>query len=114
VLQVENYLMLSEFENNLIAEVPVITDRKGRRWSLARPSHRQSSSPFNEVRPTMGTMEDGEGCSTDPASPYLMALAPGAEARRKSRELPPFRSANWRLLSAAPKRPITVIDEASV
>ena len=36
VFQVENYLMLSEFENNLIAEMPVILDRKGRRWSLAR------------------------------------------------------------------------------
>ncbi|PNF30630.1 hypothetical protein B7P43_G06121 [Cryptotermes secundus] len=34
--QVENYLMLSEFENNLIAEMPVILDRKGRRWSVAR------------------------------------------------------------------------------
>lgn len=34
--KVENYLMLSEFENNLIAEMPVILDRKGRRWSLAR------------------------------------------------------------------------------
>lgn len=34
--KVENYLMLSEFENNLIAELPVILDRKGRRWSLAR------------------------------------------------------------------------------
>lgn len=28
--------MLSEFENNLIAETPIIMDRKGRRWSLAR------------------------------------------------------------------------------
>ena len=34
--KVENYLMLSEFENNLIAEMPVILDRKGRRWSVAR------------------------------------------------------------------------------
>lgn len=34
--KVENYLMLSEFENNLIAEMPVIMDRKGRRWSLAK------------------------------------------------------------------------------
>ncbi|XP_078033638.1 uncharacterized protein LOC144468201 [Augochlora pura] len=32
--KVENYLMLSEFENNLMAEI--ITDRRGRRWSLAR------------------------------------------------------------------------------
>ncbi|XP_044590451.1 monocarboxylate transporter 10 isoform X2 [Cotesia glomerata] len=34
--KVENYLMLSEFENNLIAEMPIIMDRKGRKWSLAR------------------------------------------------------------------------------
>lgn len=34
--KVENYLMLSEFENNLIAEMPVILDRKGRRWSIAK------------------------------------------------------------------------------
>ncbi|KAJ8977598.1 hypothetical protein NQ317_018366 [Molorchus minor] len=40
--KVENYLMLSEFENNLIAEMPVILDRKGRRWSLARPKLSQN------------------------------------------------------------------------
>ncbi|XP_019867772.1 monocarboxylate transporter 12 isoform X2 [Aethina tumida] len=40
--KVENYLMLSEFENNLIAEMPVILDRKGRRWSLARPKIAQN------------------------------------------------------------------------
>lgn len=34
--KVENYLMLSEFENNLIAEMPIIMDRRGRRRSLAR------------------------------------------------------------------------------
>lgn len=34
--KVENYLMLSEFENNLIAEMPIVMDRRGRRWSLAR------------------------------------------------------------------------------
>lgn len=41
--KVENYLMLSEFENNLIAEMPIITDRRGRRWSLARPKGGQSN-----------------------------------------------------------------------
>ncbi|XP_065339099.1 monocarboxylate transporter 10-like isoform X3 [Cloeon dipterum] len=112
--KVENYLMLSEFENNLIAEVPVITDRKGRRWSLARP-HRSNNSPFNEARPSMGlTLDEGEGCSTDPNSPLAGACVGPSNERRKSREMPPFRSANWRLLSAAPKRTITVIDEASV
>lgn len=42
--KVENFLMLSEFENNLIAEMPVILDRKGRRWSLARPKIELSSN----------------------------------------------------------------------
>ncbi|KAG5871507.1 hypothetical protein JTB14_027170 [Gonioctena quinquepunctata] len=41
--KVENYLMLSEFENNLIAEMPVILDRKGRRWSLARSKVAQNN-----------------------------------------------------------------------
>ncbi|KAL1131236.1 hypothetical protein AAG570_010854 [Ranatra chinensis] len=40
--KVENYLMLSEFENNLIAEMPVIMDRKGRRWSLARQAEEEN------------------------------------------------------------------------
>ncbi|XP_014292122.1 monocarboxylate transporter 2 [Halyomorpha halys] len=42
--KVENYLMLSEFENNLIAEMPVIMDRKGRRWSLAKHSEEENAS----------------------------------------------------------------------
>ncbi|XP_073969876.1 monocarboxylate transporter 10 isoform X2 [Rhodnius prolixus] len=41
--KVENYLMLSEFENNLIAEMPVIMDRKGRRWSLARQAEEENA-----------------------------------------------------------------------
>lgn len=57
--------MLSEFENNLIAETPVVTDKRGRRWSLARRPDDQG--------------DDG---------------------------------GRWRLV--APKRTITVIDEASV
>ncbi|XP_022166266.1 monocarboxylate transporter 10 isoform X2 [Myzus persicae] len=41
--KVENYLMLSEFENNLIAEMPVIMDRKGRRWSLAKQAEEETA-----------------------------------------------------------------------
>ncbi|XP_071629567.1 uncharacterized protein [Temnothorax longispinosus] len=41
--KVENYLMLSEFENNLIAEMPIIMDRRGRRWSLGRSKTSQSN-----------------------------------------------------------------------
>ncbi|XP_045450022.1 monocarboxylate transporter 2-like [Melitaea cinxia] len=32
--KVENYLMLSEYENNLIAEMPNLNERRGRRWSI--------------------------------------------------------------------------------
>ncbi|KAJ3627505.1 hypothetical protein MTP99_014879 [Tenebrio molitor] len=46
--KVENYLMLSEFENNLIAEMPVILDRKGRRWSLARSKLAQNEDTPEE------------------------------------------------------------------
>ncbi|KAK0090543.1 hypothetical protein PV326_004105 [Microctonus aethiopoides] len=41
--KVENYLMLSEFENNLIAEMPINIDRKGRRWSLAKSKGHQGN-----------------------------------------------------------------------
>ncbi|KAF4529276.1 hypothetical protein B566_EDAN017755 [Ephemera danica] len=103
--QVENYLMLSEFENNLIAETPVITDRKGRRWSLQRNPVPRNLAP---LVPPAADLE-----ATGAASPPETSAGVTLE-RRRSREVPPFRSANWRLLSAAPKRPITVIDEASV
>ncbi|XP_063362451.1 monocarboxylate transporter 10-like isoform X2 [Cydia amplana] len=32
--KVENYLMLSEYENNLIAELPTMAERRNRRWSI--------------------------------------------------------------------------------
>lgn len=35
-LKVENYLMLSEFENNLSAEVPILLDKRGRKLSLSK------------------------------------------------------------------------------
>ncbi|RVE50839.1 hypothetical protein evm_004588 [Chilo suppressalis] len=42
--KVENYLMLSEYENNLIAELPNLNERRSRRWSIVvsnspQPSH---------------------------------------------------------------------------
>ncbi|KAE8742839.1 hypothetical protein FOCC_FOCC011577 [Frankliniella occidentalis] len=109
--KVENYLMLSEFENNLIAEVPVILDRKGRRWSLARQG--------------AAAKDDSALPSRDPRDPRDAHDPPHDEAasgqRRGSRELPPVgpgpgrvaSGGKWRLV-ANPKRVITVIDEASV
>ncbi|XP_049954757.1 monocarboxylate transporter 2-like [Schistocerca serialis cubense] len=99
--KVENYLMLSEFENNLIAEMPVALDRKGRRWSIAR----QGTRPGDEANASL-TMEEannGNGAAVEPAT-----------TPQPARDVPPFRgSSKWRVMSG-PKRVITVIDEASV
>ncbi|KAF5286025.1 hypothetical protein FQA39_LY16467 [Lamprigera yunnana] len=83
--KVENYLMLSEFENNLIAELPVILDRKGRRWSLARS--RLTSSVNND---------DLQGINNE------------EEAANGSNKTP---NSKWKTF---PNRVITVIDESSV
>ncbi|KAL1455368.1 hypothetical protein WDU94_009467 [Cyamophila willieti] len=91
--KVENYLMLSEFENNLIAEIPIVMDRKGRRWSLARQT---TAAPPAASATTNGTeSEDGNGNVKN--------------------------STKWRLLQSGntvpvsvPGRLITVIDENSV
>lgn len=83
--KVENYLMLSEFENNLIAEMPIIMDRKGRRWSLAKSKGPSSAIP--------------SGAGGQPSQP-----APEEEEAKPK----------WRLMSVPPSnRGITVIDEAS-
>nr|CAD7454644.1 unnamed protein product [Timema tahoe] len=105
--KVENYLMLSEFENNLIAEVPVILDRKGRRWSLAS---RQNPRAMDEG----GSSMMGEECAAG-GTGYDSLMPPNVDhTRRGSREMPAFRGSNkWRLLPNS-KRVITVIDEASV
>jgi len=46
--KVENYLMLSEFENNLFAELPSVVDKKGRRWSLAGFLHNREAEKNKE------------------------------------------------------------------
>lgn len=55
--KVENYLMLSEFENNLIAEMPIILDRKGRRWSLARS---KGQTPGSQGGASQGAPEEDD------------------------------------------------------
>ncbi|XP_045490617.1 monocarboxylate transporter 10 [Pieris rapae] len=42
--KVENYLMLSEYENNLIAELPNVNERRGRRWSIVVANSPQPSN----------------------------------------------------------------------
>lgn len=82
--KVENYLMLSEFENNLIAEMPIIMDRRGRRWSLGRSKTSQ---------PNCGQTSDVQSTSN------------------KEEVKPKWRFTN--VPSNANTRMITVIDEAS-
>lgn len=89
--KVENYLMLSEFENNLIAEMPIIMDRKGRRWSLARSKPGPQSSHSGNGN---GNGNNGNGQSN--------ALEEDEETKVK-----------WHLAPTTNNRVITVIDEAS-
>ncbi|CAK1555305.1 unnamed protein product [Leptosia nina] len=49
--KVENYLMLSEYENNLIAELPNLNERRGRRWSIVVANSQQQSNQDNHKTP---------------------------------------------------------------
>ncbi|XP_053604477.1 uncharacterized protein LOC128671760 isoform X2 [Plodia interpunctella] len=51
--KVENYLMLSEYENNLIAELPNLNERRNRRWSIVVGNSPQPSTiqEHNEISP---------------------------------------------------------------
>ncbi|EFN84987.1 Monocarboxylate transporter 10 [Harpegnathos saltator] len=86
--KVENYLMLSEFENNLIAEIPMIMDRRGRRWSLARS---KTGQPLANCGQTSGAQSTND------------------EEEVKSK----WRFTNTAAPSNTNNRMITVIDEAS-
>lgn len=77
--------MLSEFENNLIAEMPVILDRKGRRWSLARSKMSQGGGPVCVSDDPTNHQEEENGLAKN--------------------------SGKWKVF---PNRVITVIDESSV
>jgi hypothetical protein len=79
--------MLREFENNLIAETPVITDRKGRRWSLQRNPVPRNLAP---LVPDSDNSLGFEGASL----PGRDTSSSSLQERRRSREIPPFRSVN--------------------
>ncbi|XP_063534450.1 uncharacterized protein LOC134744551 isoform X1 [Cydia strobilella] len=53
--KVENYLMLSEYENNLIAELPTMAERRNRRWSIvvadSPPHPARAASPDRPSSP---------------------------------------------------------------
>ncbi|XP_028175610.1 monocarboxylate transporter 2-like [Ostrinia furnacalis] len=49
--KVENYLMLSEYENNLIAELPNLNERRNRRWSIVVSNSPQASTIEHQDSP---------------------------------------------------------------
>ncbi|CAH0752638.1 unnamed protein product [Diatraea saccharalis] len=49
--KVENYLMLSEYENNLIAELPNLNERRSRRWSIVVSNSPQPSAINDQSSP---------------------------------------------------------------
>ncbi|XP_045535858.1 uncharacterized protein LOC106714260 isoform X2 [Papilio machaon] len=49
--KVENYLVLSEYENNLIAELPNLNERRGRRWSIVVGNSSPPAAPDDQTSP---------------------------------------------------------------
>ena len=89
--KVENYLMLSEYEQNLSKEKESPVSKKGRRWSLVRQQSTEQEGNLMEYK--------------------KLSMFGAKEVKRRSREIKSFKSA-WR--NAGPKRLITTIDEDSV
>ncbi|XP_015171178.1 PREDICTED: monocarboxylate transporter 12-like [Polistes dominula] len=101
--KVENYLMLSEFENNLIAEMPIIMGRRGRRWSLARSKAGQTTTTATAV------CSGQQGTSSSSTNAVAGNNSPIQEEDTNDTN-------KWHLGSQptnANSRTITVIDEAS-
>ena len=121
--KVENCLMLSEYEQNLIMEnegggpigTPASGGRRPRKWSLFRqPTLQTIKSEDEEVSVTIGV--GGLDTRVAPSSSTKKSAATGTGA---AREIPRFPNP-WRFRHASlanrgrPNRAITVIEEASV
>ena len=123
--KVENCLMLSEYEQNLIKETEggpgsntgSGSHRRGpRKWSLFRqPTLQTINSEDEEVSVTIGV----GGVDTRATNSKAQALANSTNLPGNSREIPRFPNP-WRFRHGSlssrgrPKRAITVIEEASV
>ena len=120
--KVENCLMLSEYEQNLIKETeggPVTNSgsgshRRPRKWSLFRqPTLQTINSEDEEVSVTIGVG------GVDTRAPNSKAAHANSNLPGNSREIPRFPNP-WRFRHGSlssrgrPKRAITVIEEASV
>lgn len=91
--------MLSEYENNLIAEMPVILDRKGRKWSLAK-------GPTRTVGIGGVTLTSEQPLDPDDNNIISQVSSTNNYGRPTKWKQTPPHTVNNRL--------ITVIDEASV
>ena len=133
--KVENCLMLSEYEQNLIKETEGPTTsgvghnghRRGRKWSLFRqPTLQTIHSEDEELSMTIGVGGFGSrsGKSIDRLDKRMSAglnnpslYRIGHTSKNNSdneREIPTFSNTSRRFPTSGPKRSITVIDEASV
>ncbi|XP_059617895.1 monocarboxylate transporter 2-like [Phlebotomus argentipes] len=95
--KVENFLMLSEFENNLNAEIPTLLERKRRRVSISMSKNAKIAEADEETTSNGGEkrIPCGKNCKLD--CPEL-----------------PSNSHRHHKLWHPPANAITVIDEASV
>ena len=89
--KVENYLMLSEYEQNLSKEKESPLSKRGRRWSLVRQQSTEQEGKQMEFK--------------------KLSVSGANEMKRMNREIRSFKQA-WS--NAGPKRTITTIDEDSV
>ena len=139
--KVENCLMLSEYEQNLIKEtegpntsgiVGHNGHRRGRKWSLFRQPTLQTIHSEDEDQLSMTIGVGGLGARTATKAdkqdkkndintniginnPSLYRLGHATKPHSDNdREVPSFSNFSRRFPSSGPKRSITVIDEASV
>ena len=124
--KVENCVMLSEYEQNLIKETespPGGYGRRGRKWSLFRQPSNGNSDASPELTIGVGGVRQSSfslsSCDNPGAKRKAIASA-AVSAANNNKEIPVFpNTAAWnsRLQmpsSSGPKRSITVIEEASV
>ncbi|XP_029717522.2 monocarboxylate transporter 12 isoform X1 [Aedes albopictus] len=69
--KVENYLMLSEFENNLSAEVPILLDKRGRKLSLSKTKALLASQLNFQHHPDCAMEQQSHLQGLGPISPII-------------------------------------------
>ena len=116
--KVENCVMLSEYEQNLIKETETPTPTRRRKWSSLFKQPQLHNASGEKVRIGVGGLR--QSSFTAEAGVPLSKMTSSSSPRNRDtataiREIPTFpNTASWRLPSsyAGPKRSITVIEEA--